>query len=317
MIPSVAHFLWVGRSLPYAHAISTRTAVARAGLEHVVLHHIDPLEGTPWWPMLSRTSGLELRRLDADALLETARGPRLVDVYRRLTQPAGRVNVLRAAVLATEGGVYLDMDTVTVRELATLLAADAFCGEESIVFPRAVLRSRDPRVLALAGLRHAARDALRRAPSGWRAFRRVERSYPRAVNNAVLGSTPRGAFIEELLDRMIALPLERQRVRFALGTHLLQDLVSDRRRTTGLVVHPPPVFYPLPPEICEHWLRPARAGGAVARAMCTPETRVVHWYASVRTERFVATLTPEVVRRSADRVPLCFLLREALCDALE
>jgi len=316
MIPAVAHFLWVGRSLPYAHAISTRTAVARSGLDRVILHHTDPLQATPWWPMLERTKGLELRHLDAEPLLEAVRGPRLVDIYRRLTQPAARVNVLRAAVLASEGGVYLDTDTVTVRELRSLLTVDAFCGEESIVFPRAVLHSRDPRVLALAGLRHVTRDLLRRAPGGWRAFRNIESAYARAVNNAVLGSAARGAFISGLLDRMIALPADRQLVRFALGTHLLQDFVAEQRDAPGFVVHPPPVFYPLPPEISEHWVRPARAGGVMARAMCTPATRVVHWYASVRTKRFVAELTPGFVRANSERVPVCFLIRDVLGEDL-
>lgn len=317
MIPSVAHFLWVGRSMPYAHAISARTAVARAGLDRVVLHHVDPLEGSAWRSMLERTAGLELRRLAAEPLLESAQGPRLVDVYRRLTQPASRVNVLRAAVLATEGGVYLDTDTVTVRELHSLLDAKAFCGEESIVFPRVVMRSRDPRVLALAGVRHAVRDVLRRTPGGWRAFRAIGRWYPRAVNNAVLGTAAGGEFIRELLARMVALPPERQLVRFALGTHLLQELVEDRRGSAEIVVHPPETFYPLAPEISEHWVRRVYGGGDAAREMCTRETRIVHWYASVRTKRFVGELSPRYVRANAQHVPICWLLREVLGDALE
>ena len=49
---------------------------------------------------------------------------------------------MRLAILYAEGGVYLDIDTVTVRSLRDLCAeAAAFCGEERIVFPASVRRS--------------------------------------------------------------------------------------------------------------------------------------------------------------------------------
>ena len=86
-------------------------------------------------------------------------------------------------------------------------------------------------------------------------------------------------------------------MRFALGTHLLQDAVS---RHTGLIeVHPAPVFYPLGPEISEHWFRSVRK--PKLDAVLSPATRVVHWYASVRTRDLVPQVDPDWVRAHADR----------------
>ena len=79
---------------------------------------------------------------------------------------------------------------------------------------------------------------------------------------------------------------------YALGPDLLQDVVADDR-PDDLVVHHPEVFYPLPPEISEHWFR---AGDTVQLdAVLSAETRVVHWYASVRTKSRVALITPAYV----------------------
>jgi len=98
---------------------------------------------------------------------------------------------------------------------------------------------------------------------------------------------------------MLAMPAARRTVRFALGTHLLQDRV---RAYAGadLRLEPPEVFYPLPPEISEHWFR--RTGHAVLSDVVRPETRVVHWYASVRTAKLVPRIDPAWVRANRERV---------------
>jgi hypothetical protein len=335
VIPRVAHLVWLGRTLPWTTVLAAASARARGGFERVVLHHDGALGdgaaggaeggagGRGGAGVLAALGArdVEARRLRPDDVAERAGGPALVDVLRRLTQPAGRVNVLRAAILAVEGGVYLDADTVTVRTLGPLCAtAGAFCGEERIVFPAALLGTRSPLAWAVAGLRHAARDLMRRHPDGWRAFRVVEPLYARAVNNAVLASAPGHPFLQDLLARMTALPRERQTVRFALGTHLLQRAVAEWRPDAAgahgpLVVHPPRVFYPLAPELSAHWIRERADAPAAARAFLAPDTRVVHWYASVRTRGVEERLRPETLDALAPRVPLAWLARAALDPA--
>lgn len=296
-IPPVAHFIWFGRELLWVHLLAIRSVVQRGGFERVVLHHADDLRGSPWWSELQDLPGVEARQLKAEELLEQARGAPLVDVFRDLEQLAGKANVVRAALLFVEGGTYLDADTVTLRSFLPLLQpGGVFCGEEHIIRPYAtrINPSLSTRVSGL--LRRAARSALREAPGGWRAFRRIEHLYPAAVNNAVLGSAPRHPFIGKLIENMLLVPRERRRVRYALGTHLLQQTV-ERYGRDDLRVLPSPVFYPLGPEISLHWFRHVR--NAPLADVIRPETRLVHWYASVRTNAIVPAIDPDYVRAHA------------------
>lgn len=296
-IPPVAHFIWFGRELLWVHLLAIRSAALRGGFARVVLHHADPLDDSPWWPALETLPAVETSRLDPEPLLERARGGALVDVFRDLQELAGKANVVRAALLMVEGGTYLDADTVTLRPFTPLLApGGVFCGEERIINPATVMTD-PPLGTRVANLvRRLARSALREAPGGWRSFRRIERFYPRAVNNAVLGGEPGHRFFAELLDRMLAVPPERRRVRYSLGTHLLQRAVADYRGE-GLRVLPPPFFYPLGPEISLHWFRAVRT--AELAEVLLPETVLVHWYASVRTRGIVASIDPAHVRAHA------------------
>ncbi len=304
MIPPVAHFLWFGPELPWVYALALRSAAARGGFERVVLHHEDDLGRSPGFVDLAGRPSVETRRLDPERVAASApRGGALVDLLRRLRAPAARANLVRAALLAAEGGVYLDLDTVTVASLAPLRAeASFFCGLERLVFPGELKRSRSPARWSAALARTALRDLCRRAPEGWRHFRRIEPFYPRAANNAVLGAEPGHPLLAELLERMAAMPPALQTVRFALGTHLLQAVVQGAEGTAaarGLRVYEPPVFYPLGPEISEHWFRftpRPRPDEALL-----PETRVVHWYASVRTRGVVERIDPAYVRANAHR----------------
>ena len=311
MIPKRAHFIWFGPTLPWVHRFALRSAALRGGLDEVLLHHADPLDaGTV--RELEATPGVRLVPLDAAARAEEAGGPALADIARSLRSPAARANVARAAILWTEGGVYLDADIVTVASLGGLCAGEAaFVGEEHIVFPASVRRSRDPRVQARAYLQTAIRDVCRRAPRGYRSFRAVQRYYPRAVNNAVLASRPGHPWIRSLLDGMVALPEERRLVRFALGTHLLQDVTATFLAREGsdapvsedrVRVLAPEIFFPLGPEVSAHWFRErTTVDDADLAEVLRPGTLGVHWYASVRTKRYVEIIDEAYVRAERDR----------------
>ena len=300
MVPAVAHFIWYGQRFPWVNALAIRSAAQRGGFERVVLHHDQDLGGNPAFDELAQEARFEARRLVPDALFARtgALGPDLANLHARLEKPNARANMVRAALLATEGGVYLDTDTITLADLSPLRAAAAFCGYERVVLPVAVIRDRRPSRFAKSWSLMALREAGRLWPNGWRWFRRVEGWYPLAVNNAVLGATPGHPLIEGLLRAMVELPEARQFVPYALGTHLLQDQVAGY---TGddLVIHPPEVFFPLGPEISQHWFRMSRP--PPVDDVIAPDTKVVHWYASVRTRRIVPQIDPTYVRANAER----------------
>ena len=294
------HFCWIGANLPWAYVFALLSAAENSALSDICLHHTDPLSDGDERDALHSESRLRLHHINAETiLLETGDalgvGDRLAALYVRLQSPVARADVLRAAILYREGGIYLDLDTVTVASLLPLLTADPFVGCEHIVWPRAARMSRSPLVLA----RHIALDVLRKAfkasPQGWNGFRHVQKLYPLGVNNAVLGCSAGSGFMAAYLRAMLDLPNERQAERYALGPHLLQDVIRSYR-TNDLTVLPPETFYPLAPEISEHWFRFVRT--PKLDQVLPAATRVVHWYASVRTRRLVAEMSPAYVMRN-------------------
>ncbi|MFO7565641.1 MAG: glycosyltransferase [Enhygromyxa sp.] len=304
MIPNVAHFIWFGTQLPWVYSLALRSAASRGGFTRLVLHHADELAHTPAWAELQGIPGFEARRLDAAALDSMFSalgedGEELASIFVRLRAPAARANLLRALILAREGGVYLDLDTITVRSLEPLRRAHgAFCGEEHLVWPASLRRSGSLGIKLQALGRSGLRDLYRRLPDGWRSFRKLEHLYPRAANNAVLGAEPNHPFIRRLIAGMLAVPESRKLVRFALGTHLLQDTLAQGREP-DLAVLPPRVFYPLGPEISEHWFR-IRQRPRLEKVLGA-DALIVHWYASVRTKQIVPRIDAAYVREHADR----------------
>jgi hypothetical protein len=96
---------------------------------------------------------------------------------------------------------------------------------------------------------------------------------------------------------MLELPAEKQLRRYALGTHLLQRTLREKPSAQAVVVHPQAAFYPLGPELSEHWFRLQRR--IQLDEVLTPETYVVHWYASVRTRKWVQRMDYDFVQRHA------------------
>lgn len=297
-IPARVHFCWIGPHLPWAYAFAVLSAAAQGGMDEVILHHTNILQDGPELRALRQAPGVRLHRLGPLALLGQAQaqlglGDGLTALYQRLTRPAMQADMLRAALLYLEGGIYLDLDTITTAPLRPLLAARQFVGVEYIVWPHWVRGSRS----ALVWARHLAldvlRSALRLAPGGWRAFRHVQDWYFPGVNNAVMGAEPGTALFAAYLAAMSALPPAKQAEPYALGPDMLQGLIADQP-ASALTIHPPGTFYPLPPEISQHWFRPG--GDPRLDLALRPETLVAHWYASVRSKPHVARISPAYVR---------------------
>jgi glycosyl transferase-like sugar-binding protein len=302
-IPSQVHFCWIGTSLPWAYVFAILSAAERSGMPTVILHHTDALEDGAELRALANAPGVRLFRIDPLAFLAQVGeglglGAGLADLYGRLGSPVMRTDILRAAILYAQGGIYLDLDTVTVAPLCPLLHTAQFVGSELVVWPPIVRNSRSPLVWA----RHLTLDLLRKAfrlmPHGWKLFRRIERFYFRGLNNAVMGAEANAGLFSDYLRAMLAVPPHRLARAYALGPDLLREVVA-RYRQGDLTIQEPRVFYPLPPEISEHWFRVGR--GVTLDAVLSPETRVVHWYASVRTKSRVAQIDPDYVRTHRTR----------------
>ena len=299
-IPAVAHFCWIGPRLSWASVFALLSAAECGDLSEVILHHTDVLEDGPELRALTEARGVRLSRIDpSDVLAQTDQalgtGDGLQKMYARLKAPVVRSDILRSAVLFNRGGVYLDLDTITTRSLRPLFEAPFFLGWEYVVWPQAIRDRRTPALwLRQIGL-DVLRKVMRSAPGGWRAFRVVQGLYFRNVNNAVMGAEAGAPLLAAYLRAMIAVPPERQALPYALGPDLLQAVVEEAP-PASLVLHPPEIFSPLAPEISEHWFRIGRLGPV--EALLSEQTRVVHWYASVRTRALVAHISPAYVQKN-------------------
>nr|WP_321984047.1 glycosyltransferase [uncultured Lichenicoccus sp.] len=302
-IPPRLHFCWIGERLPWAYVFAVLSAAERSLIPDIIFHHTDEIETGAERSALEGESRVRMVRINPDRYLIEI-GERLglasafVELYRRLRSPVARSDLLRAAILYREGGIYLDLDTITTASLRPLLDVRQFLGCEFIVWTRSARTSRSPLVLSKHLALDLVRKACRRAPHGWALFRRMERFYHRSVNNAVMGAEAGSDLIAAYLVAMVRASPEQQVRRYGLGPELLREVVG-RHDREALVIHQPSVFYPLPPEISEHWFR-------ISTRIRLPdvlshETRVAHWYASVRTQSLVARITPAYVRTNRDR----------------
>lgn len=297
-IPARAHFCWIGSSLPWAYVFAILSAAERSGLDEVVLHHTDVLEEGAELQALKTAPRVRLSRIDPIACVteigETLGvGLELAAIYRRLQSPVAQADILRAAILFEQGGIYLDMDTITTNSFLPLLRVRQFVGCEYIVWPHFVRASWSPWLWSRSLILDVLRKPMRRIPHGWKLFRRIERFYYRGINNAVMGSEAHAPLLADYLRAIASLPISQQTQAYALGPHLLQEVIA-RYHRNDLEIHPPHVFYPLPPEISEHWFR--FSSEVKVSSVLSEDTRVVHWYASVRTKSRVGQINPAYVR---------------------
>ncbi len=291
-MPRRAHFIWLGERLHLAHVLALHSAVQNGGFAEVVLHHDEGLRASPFYDMLRAEARLTLEPIGDHIFAAVPQPGALRALYASLEQPAARANVLRVAILFARGGVYLDTDTVTVRPFAELCQQqDLFCGAEHVVYPSDVLSSGDRAAIAAAHVRSLVRSLLRTAPRGYRAFERVAHLYPLAVNNAVFGAKAGHWFLAELMEAMLAMNRTQSAVRFALGTHLLQQMVA--RHPDAVHVCPPEVFYPLGPELSTQWFK--KGGADDLERIVRPNTVAIHWYASVKTDHILPQLDRDLL----------------------
>jgi len=286
-IQSHFHFIWFGSTLPEFAIIAVRSALRKNPGATATLWHSDDFRPSHDLSRLA-LEGLRLQPIDIDSLLSelaafdtTLNTTLLRSIYAKLTQPAARANVIRMLVLYLKGGIYLDTDTLTVKDMSPLRTHGAFCGKERILWPSG--RSKlDPRALSLAEMRRV----LSAIPGGFRIQKSLDKYYSLAENNAVLGARAGHPLLREMLLGMLRVPRNEWTKRFRLGTHLLQETLhkledAERIEAFGIKVFAPTHFYPVGPKMSLHYFRNYRNAKKVAEELVAPETFVIHWYASV------------------------------------
>ena len=323
-IPPLAHFIWLGPRLSALAYLAVRSALDRGGFDAVVLHHDRPgLTDTPMARDLE-AHGARLQLVAVAPLAtrdaSTADGlpghvwDRLAALDGRGLSPATRSNLLRLELLWLDGGVYLDTDMVTLRSFRPLLADPGFAGIERICFPGETKRSRNPLRWARAGVLTALRAGISTlSPRPTRTFRRVERLYPVAANNAVLGVVPRHPLVRDLLLRAVSLDDVEAGRRYRMGTHLLQEVTGNRSRP-DFRLHEPPAFFPAGPEVCVEYVADdphGRLDGGV-----DSQTYAAHLYDSVLKLRTNRPMDAAYFAETRGQTPLARLVEPYLDDLI-
>lgn len=296
-IPPNLLFVWFGAKVPLFVELALRSAASHNPECKVVLlaSGLTPVEHSRL-----QVPGLSVETLNIEALFSAAsrrayethgRGldlQRLKYVWEQLRTPAARANLVRLLYLFCYGGIYLDTDTLTLRNFDDLRAYSAFCGQERLLWPKERLDKKRLYFWLTGPLLTVARKTFANLPRGYRAQAPLYRHYALAVNNAVLGCSPAHPAFLDALDRALALPHAELSKPFRLGTHLLQQAFqtdvrqsSEETADRAVTLLPPEYFYPLGPVISSHYFRETSDVDAMLAEVLTPNTHVIHWYASV------------------------------------
>lgn len=243
--------------------------------------------------------------------MDAATRQRLDTLEWSLDRPASRSNLARLDILWREGGVYLDMDAIVLRDLGQLRTAEGFAGLERVCLPAALADSRSPLRWARAGALLALREGLTHLANTGSAFARVEGWYDLACNNAVVGARPRHPLIARLQQLALAIPAPRARHRYQLGPRLLEQATGNRS-AHDFQLHPPVAFYPLAPEVCADYIRDD------PQARLHPDARsfVAHLYDSVLARRLGRPIDVAWLRRARGRTLLTRLVEPYLDELL-
>lgn len=274
-IPDRYHFVWTGRRFPYFARLAIESVLVTEPTAAIVLHLFgDPPPAGALAPLARDRVAITTFDPGRDFAALGVDEAALRALFDRIPASAAsaRSNLIRYAVLARHGGVYLDCDVLLVRPLGDLRSHDAFVGQERVLAIDAAWQAGErsvrmvPAAAAWAVGRSTARvaAAMRSAPLARLAARLEPRWQDTAINNAVIGATPGAAFVERLLTAALAAD---PRVRYALGPALVTEVV--RRDASDVAVLPPAAFYGVPPSYSFRFF----TGGAPA---LSPDTRILH-----------------------------------------
>ncbi len=284
-IPAQLHFIWIGARLPWFAKLAVESALHNVTQARVTLWASHDLERDEHVRAFRSNQAFCLARLDERSLFADAEASLPLDLLARLfaslEQPAARANLARLLVLLRFGGIYLDTDTVTLRDLSPLYDLGAFCGLEHVVWPLDKRHGVHPYRVLGGPLRGLLRKACARLPGGERAFPWLARWYHTAANNAVLGFRAGHPFLLRTLSRVAELSEPERLRRYRLGTHLLQEMLTRCGRELGVYQLPPRAFYPLGPELSRQYFRKRADAASAAAFILQSDPYVIHWYASV------------------------------------
>jgi len=283
MIPNRIFFIWLGKNFPWSAGIAVLSALRVQKPEKIVVYSDVELQGEGF-DLIKDEKEIAFEIIDNSVFKDLNDNGICEELCNKVKSPASKANLLRLALLYKHGGIYLDTDTVFVKPIDDLLTLKGFCGTETVALPRELFKSINPFAYLICGLRFAWRFFCTYCPSGEQIFRKTEKFFSSAANNAVLASEAKNPIIAKAFQEINLMKESTRLRRYRLGTHLLQK-ITQNKSSDFMEVLPCGYFYPLGPEICRHYFLDGT--GKRLDKMLLPETRIVHWYNSVE-RRFLS-----------------------------
>jgi hypothetical protein len=121
MIPNTFYYYWTGQGFQYVHYVAVLSLVQSTPGAEVRVHFEESPEDNPHWSRLEGLDQVQLVPVDIDRLIERAgHEPASFRAFLRVAQIVHRSDFVRYLLLADRGGVYLDFDTLVVRDLTPL-----------------------------------------------------------------------------------------------------------------------------------------------------------------------------------------------------
>ena len=126
MIPKLLHFCYfsspeANADFPLVYFFAVRSAIHHIRPDRTYVHCVAPPRGL-WWEQLRNL----VQEVPCDLPTEI--------FGRTLYHPAHRSDVRRLRVLQEQGGIYLDLDTITVRSFDPLLSHSCVMGRQSSTY---------------------------------------------------------------------------------------------------------------------------------------------------------------------------------------
>lgn len=308
-IPNQFHFIWDDNSLPYTVALAIRSTARNAQPERIYLYKAPDLDGVPNFERLRREIPcLQPVNIDLPGWLEQAGlacAQELLDAYAFLRQRnyySAVADLLRAIILYLNGGIYLDTDVLTLREMGGLRQHQAFLAEEHILVSSAIWKRHSRWRYLWSVPLTLARDLCSRFAVGVRLFQGISGLYTRVVHNATMGCRPGHPLMRDILFRIAERYPERPRRYSLLGPDTIQDLISENRYD-DLLILPPRCFSPLGPTMTSQYFHLRRSPKTLERLehwIVKPDTYAVHWNHNGTHSKFIPQ-TDDELRRLASR----------------
>ena len=284
-IPNQFHFVWDDNFFPYSAYLSIRSVAMHCKPERIFLFKTPQLNDVPNFKRLRReVECLEPVNIDLPGWLEQAGLPctqQLLDANRFLKERNfyGSVSdLLRSLNLYLRGGIYLDTDTLTLRDMDPLRKHGAFLAEEHILVSSKVWKRNSRwRYFRTAPLT-LARDICARVAYGVRLFQAIAPLYVHVVHNALMGFRPGHPLMRDALLRIAERYPDRPQRYPLLGPDTIQDLIAENTYD-DLTVLPPRCFSPLGPTMTFQYfhLRRKKTLETMARWIVKPDTYAIHW----------------------------------------